>query len=436
MTGAATRASPPAPLVNASTWALMLTGRVLDEQEPGIVGHLKAAVRRLGEPVIRAAVARAMKEMGRQFVLGETIKSAMDNARKLEADGYTYSYDMLGEAAKTAADARRYDKAYSDAIKAIAGACRSDDIRANPGISVKLSALHPRYEVAQEARVMVELVPVVRKLALQAAKARMGFNIDAEEADRLTLSLKVIEAVLADPALKGWDGFGIVVQAYGRRAGAVIDWLYALSQRLDRRIMVRLVKGAYWDAEVKRAQVLGLTDFPVFTRKDSTDVSYIANAKKLLGMTDRIYPQFATHNAHTVAAVLDMAGGQPYEFQRLHGMGERLHDIVHRDARHPLPHLRPRRRAPRPARLPRPPPAGERREQQLRQPDRQRGCATGGGRRLPADSRRGNAGCPQSAHPARAGPVPAGTPEFARLRPDRRRHADPHRRRAWGGDGP
>jgi RHH-type transcriptional regulator, proline utilization regulon repressor / proline dehydrogenase / delta 1-pyrroline-5-carboxylate dehydrogenase len=319
------------PLVNASTWALMLTGRVLDEQEPGIVGHLKAAVRRLGEPVIRAAVARAMKEMGRQFVLGETIRSAMDNARKLESDGYTYSYDMLGEAAKTAADARRYDKAYSDAIKAIAGACKFDDIRANPGISVKLSALHPRYEVAQQARVMAELVPVVRKLALQAAKARMGFNIDAEEADRLTLSLKVIEAVLSDPALKGWDGFGVVVQAYGRRAGAVIDWLYALGQRLDRRIMVRLVKGAYWDAEVKRAQVLGLEDFPVFTRKDSTDVSFIANAKKLLGMTDRIYPQFATHNAHTVAAVLDMAGNRPYEFQRLHGMGERLHDIVHRD---------------------------------------------------------------------------------------------------------
>ncbi len=214
------------PLVNASTWALMLTGRVLDEQEPGIVGHLKAAVRRLGEPVIRAAVARAMKEMGRQFVLGETIRSAMDNARKLEADGYTYSYDMLGEAAKTADDARRYDRAYAGAIKAIAGACRSDDIRANPGISVKLSALHPRYEVAQEARVMAELVPVVRRLALQAAKARMGFNIDAEEADRLTLSLKVIGAVLADPALAGWDGFGVVVQAYGRRAGAVIDWLH------------------------------------------------------------------------------------------------------------------------------------------------------------------------------------------------------------------
>jgi RHH-type proline utilization regulon transcriptional repressor/proline dehydrogenase/delta 1-pyrroline-5-carboxylate dehydrogenase len=315
-------------LVNASTWALMLTGKVLDDQEPGIAGHLRGAIRRLGEPVIRRAVRQAMKEMGRQFVLGETINAAMERAAKMEAQGYTYSYDMLGEAAKTAEDAERYAVAYSKAIAAIARAAKSDDIRANPGISVKLSALHPRYEVAQEARVMDELVPVTRDLARQAARAKMGFNIDAEEADRLTLSLKVIEAVLADPELAGWNGFGVVVQAYGRRAGAVIDWLHALSVKLDRKIMVRLVKGAYWDAEIKRAQVLGLTDFPVFTRKEATDVSYIANAKKLLGMTDRIYPQFATHNAHTVAAILDMGRGQPFEFQRLHGMGERLHDIV------------------------------------------------------------------------------------------------------------
>jgi len=317
------------PLVNASTWALMLTGRVLDDREPGIVGHLRAALRRLGEPVIRAAVSRAMKEMGRQFVLGETIRDAMARARAAEAQGFTYSYDMLGEAAKTAADARRYADSYAAAIAAIAAACTSDDIRANPGISVKLSALHPRYEVAQETRVMAELVPVVAGLARQAAAAGMGFNIDAEESDRLTLSLRVAEAVLADPALAGWDGFGVVVQAYGRRAGAVIDWLHALATRLDRRIMVRLVKGAYWDSEIKRAQVLGLADFPVFTRKESTDVSYIANARRLFGKTDRIYPQFATHNAHTVCAILDMAGDRPFEFQRLHGMGERLHDIVH-----------------------------------------------------------------------------------------------------------
>jgi RHH-type proline utilization regulon transcriptional repressor/proline dehydrogenase/delta 1-pyrroline-5-carboxylate dehydrogenase len=320
------------PLVNASTWALLLTGKVLvEEKEPGVVGHLRAAVRRLGEPVIRKAVQRAMKEMGKQFVLGETIQSAMIRAQEMETQGYTYSYDMLGEAAKTAGDAVRYAKAYGMAIDAIASACDHEDIGTNPGISVKLSALHPRYEVAHEARVMAELVPVVRDLARKAARAKMGFNIDAEEADRLTLSLKVIEAVLSDPELKGWTGFGIVVQAYGRRAGAVLDWLYDLANRLDRKIMIRLVKGAYWDAEVKRAQVMGLADFPVFTRKEATDVSYIANARKLLGMTDRVYPQFATHNAHTVAAILDMAKpGQAYEFQRLHGMGERLHDIVHR----------------------------------------------------------------------------------------------------------
>ena len=320
-------------LVNASTWALMLTGKVLDDREPGVVGHLKAAVKRLGEPVIRGAVSRAMKEMGRNFVLGETIDLAMKRATELEGKGYTYSYDMLGEAARTEADARRYHLAYSKAITAIAAAAKGHDIRANPGISVKLSALHPRYEVAKRARVMAELVPRVRALAGLAKAAGLGFNIDAEEADRLALSLQVIEAVLGDPSLAGWNGFGVVVQAYGRRAGAVIDWLYGLATTLDRKIMVRLVKGAYWDGEVKRAQVLGLASFPVFTRKQATDASYLANARKLLDMSDRIYPQFATHNAHTVAAVLDLAktGGKDprsFEFQRLHGMGERLHDIV------------------------------------------------------------------------------------------------------------
>ncbi len=320
-------------LVNASTWALMLTGRVLEDREPGMAGHLRAAVRRLGEPVIRSAVARAMKEMGRQFVLGETIAAAMERAKATEAKGFTYSYDMLGEAARTAADASRYTQAYIRAIRAIAAACRSTDIRDNPGISVKLSALHPRYEVSKRDRVMAELVPRVRALSAQAKAAGLGFNIDAEEADRLALSLEVIEAALADPALAGWDGFGVVVQAYGRRAGPVLDWLYALACRLDRRIMVRLVKGAYWDSEVKRAQQLGLDSFPVFTRKAATDVSYIANARKLLGMTDRIYPQFATHNAHTVAAVLEMATDKrAFEFQRLHGMGERLHELVQAEA--------------------------------------------------------------------------------------------------------
>lgn len=317
------------PLVNASTWALMLTGKVLKEENPGVVGHLRNAVRRLGEPVIRTAVSRAMKEMGRQFVLGETITSAMKRAAGMEGKGYTYSYDMLGEAARTDDDATRYHLAYSRAITAIADACTSEDIRKNPGISVKLSALHPRYEVAQRDRVMQELVPRLRSLALLAKSARMGLNIDAEEADRLSLSMDVIETVLSEPALSGWDGFGVVVQAYSKRASHVLDYLYALSKRLDRKIMIRLVKGAYWDTEIKLAQVEGLANFPLFTNKAATDVSYIANAKKLLGMTDHIYPQFATHNAHTVAAILEMAEDRDsFEFQRLHGMGETLHDIV------------------------------------------------------------------------------------------------------------
>ncbi|MEQ9695830.1 bifunctional proline dehydrogenase/L-glutamate gamma-semialdehyde dehydrogenase PutA [Shimia sp. SDUM112013] len=316
-------------LVNASTWALLLTGKVLDDHEPGLIGTLRGAVKRLGEPVIRTAVGRAMKEMGRQFVLGETITNAMKRAADMEKRGYTYSYDMLGEAAKTDADAMRYHLAYSRAITAIAAACTHDDIRKNPGISVKLSALHPRYEVAQRARVMDELVPRLRSLALLAKSAGMGLNIDAEEADRLSLSMDVIETVLAEPALAGWDGFGVVVQAYGKRAGPTLDFLYNLATRLDRRLMVRLVKGAYWDTEIKNAQVLGVDGFPVFTTKPATDISYLANARKLLGMTDRIYPQFATHNAHTVAAILDMADNpETYEFQRLHGMGEALHDIV------------------------------------------------------------------------------------------------------------
>ncbi|MEX0283521.1 MAG: bifunctional proline dehydrogenase/L-glutamate gamma-semialdehyde dehydrogenase PutA, partial [Paracoccaceae bacterium] len=315
-------------LVNASTWALMLTGKVLDEDKASPASALRGAIKRLGEPVIRTAVGRAMKEMGRQFVLGETIRSAMDRASGMEAKGYTYSYDMLGEAARTEADAARYHLSYSRAIAAIADACTHDDIRANPGISVKLSALHPRYELAQEDRVMDELMPRLRALCLLAKAAGMGLNVDAEEADRLSLSLQVIEAVMAEPALAGWDGLGIVVQAYGPRAGIVLDTLYDMAERHDRKLMVRLVKGAYWDTEIKRAQVEGVEGFPVFTRKSATDISYISNARKLLGMTDRIYPQLATHNAHTVSAILHMAGTQPFEFQRLHGMGETLHQIV------------------------------------------------------------------------------------------------------------
>jgi len=319
-------------LVNASTWALMLTGKVVSRSDRGLAGVLHEAVKRLGEPVIRTAVGQAMKELGRAFVLGREIGEAMRRAEGMEAKGYTYSYDMLGEAARTDADARRYHMAYTGAIAAISRACTSDDIRENPGISVKLSALHPRYEAPQAARMMDTLVARTRSLAMLSRSANMGFNIDAEEQDRLDLSLDVIEAVLSDPALAGWDGFGVVVQAYGPRAAPVIDWLYGLAERLDRKIMVRLVKGAYWDTEVKHAQEQGLDGFPVFTAKRNTDVSYIACARKLLGMTDRIYPQFATHNAHSVAAVLAMAGNAPFEFQRLHGMGERLHQVVKDEA--------------------------------------------------------------------------------------------------------
>ena len=320
-------------LVNAGTWALMLTGRVLDDEGQGVSGTLRGVMKRLGEPVIRTAVNRAMREMGRQFVLGQSIESAMKRARGYEKIGYTYSYDMLGEAARTAEDAERYQTAYRDAIIAIAAAANADDSRSNPGISIKLSALHPRYELAQRERVLDEVCPRLRELAHLAAQNGLGLNIDAEEADRLALSLEVVEVVLSDPALANWDGFGLVVQAYGQRAADVVDWIHQKAVDLDRRMTLRLVKGAYWDTEVKRAQVLGLDEFPVFTRKAASDVSYIAVSRKLLGMTDRIYPQFATHNAHTVAAVLDMAreagvSADQYEFQRLHGMGERLHEIV------------------------------------------------------------------------------------------------------------
>ncbi|MDO9597238.1 MAG: bifunctional proline dehydrogenase/L-glutamate gamma-semialdehyde dehydrogenase PutA [Azoarcus sp.] len=316
-------------MVNASTWALMLTGKVLDDDPKGPVRALRGLVRRMGEPLVRAAVGQSMKILGRQFVLGQTIAEGLKNARELEKQGYTYSYDMLGEAARTDEDAVRYHAAYAKAIAAIAKQA-TGDVRSSPGISVKLSALHPRYEYTHRATVMAELVPRALELAKQAAKANIGFNIDAEEQDRLDLSLDVIEALLSDPGLAGWDGFGIVVQAYGRRAAPVIEALYDLAERLDRKIMVRLVKGAYWDSEIKLAQELGVNTFPVFTRKLNTDVSYMACAQMLLDRRDRIYPQFATHNAHTCAAVAAMAGNDKdsFEFQRLHGMGESLHQIV------------------------------------------------------------------------------------------------------------
>lgn len=320
-------------LVNSSTWALMLTGKlIVPSNDKGITSTLRSLVKRLGEPVIRVAVGQAMTELGRQFVLGRNINEATKRAGKMEERGYAYSYDMLGEAARTEKDAKAYFDHYSKAISLLTPLCTHELIADNPGISVKLSALHPRYEFAKQERVMAELVERTRLLARQAANANMGFNIDAEEADRLDLSLDVIEAVLQDPELAGWQGFGVVVQAFGQRTSFVIDWLYNLATRLDRRIMVRLVKGAYWDAEIKRAQTLGLDGFPVYTRKVHSDISYLCCAEQLLNMTDRIYPQFATHNAHSIAAVLTLAQDKhrdSFEFQRLHGMGESLHDMVH-----------------------------------------------------------------------------------------------------------
>ncbi len=319
------------PFVNASSWALMLTGKVLSEDDgDSVADQLHSLIRRLGEPVVRAAVARAMREMGKQFVLGRTIEEAVKRGKRRRDQGYTHSFDMLGEAARTEQDALRYLGAYSAAIAYLARQSNKASVRENPGISVKLSALYPRYELTHREAVLEHLAPRLLGLCQQAARAGIGLNIDAEEADRLDLSLDVIADVLPDPALAGWDGFGVVVQAYGQRAPHVLDWLHALAERHDRRIMVRLVKGAYWDTEIKRAQTLGLDGFPVFTRKAATDVSYIACARKLLAMRGRVYPQFATHNAHTAAAILHMAGEDrtSFEFQRLHGMGEALHDQI------------------------------------------------------------------------------------------------------------
>ncbi len=325
--------------VNASAWGLLLTGKVVnynDEDNPRQFGLLKKTMGRLGEPVIRASVRYAMQIMGTQFVMGTTIHKALERARGPETRGYRYSYDMLGEAACTAADAQRYFDSYLSAIEAIgaAGAGRGPEV--SPGISVKLSAIHPRYEFAQRERVMAELVPRLKTLALAAKRHDIGFTVDAEEADRLMLSLDIIEAVFTDPDLGDWQGFGIAVQAYQKRSLFVIEWLRDLSLRVGRRMMVRLVKGAYWDTEIKLAQVEGLDGYPVFSRKASTDVSYQACAARLLAYRDSLYPQFATHNAYTVATILELDSERTgYEFQRLHGMGETLYDQVVADEKVP-----------------------------------------------------------------------------------------------------
>ncbi|APR53846.1 trifunctional transcriptional regulator/proline dehydrogenase/L-glutamate gamma-semialdehyde dehydrogenase [Sphingomonas koreensis] len=319
--------------VNAATWGLVVTGKLTGSvNDAGLGAALTRLIARAGEPVIRRGVDMAMRMMGEQFVTGETIAEALKRARTLEARGFQYSYDMLGEAATTMADADRYYRDYENAVRAIGEASAGRGVVGGPGISIKLSALHPRYARAQAGRVMDELLPKVKALAVLARGYDIGFNIDAEEADRLELSLDLLESLALDPDLKGWDGLGFVVQAYGKRCPFVIDWIVDLAQRADRRIMVRLVKGAYWDAEIKRAQVDGLPDFPVYTRKVYTDVAYIACARKLLANRDRIFPQFATHNAQTLATIYQMAGPDfsvgDYEFQCLHGMGEPLYDEV------------------------------------------------------------------------------------------------------------
>jgi RHH-type proline utilization regulon transcriptional repressor/proline dehydrogenase/delta 1-pyrroline-5-carboxylate dehydrogenase len=316
-------------LVNASAWALGVSARVIQpgETPQGTIGRL---AKRLGAPAVRAATRQAMRLMGSHFVLGETIEAALERVHAPTAS--RYSFDMLGEGARTAEDAQRYFNSYAAAIDAIGRSAGGRPLPERPGISVKLSALHPRFEAVSQGRVMKELVPRLIELARQARRFDLNFTVDAEEADRLELSLDVIAAAFADTSLQGWDGFGLAIQAYQKRAADVIAWIDALARAHARRMMVRLVKGAYWDTEVKRAQERGLDGYPVFTRKAMTDLNYVDCAQRLLGLRPHIFPQFATHNALTVATVLELAGGESgFEFQRLHGMGEALYTRLSED---------------------------------------------------------------------------------------------------------
>jgi len=319
--------------VNASSWGLLVTGKMVNYSDRDLheqFGVLKRTVGRLGEPVIRRSVQFAMKIMGKQFVMGRTIAEAVERAIETEKKGYVYSYDMLGEGARTMADADTYFHSYMMAIEAIGNASEGLDHIKSPGISVKLSAIHPRYEFTHRKRVMNELVPKLKKLVLAAREYNIGFTIDAEESDRLDISLDIIEVIFTDPDLDGWNGFGVAVQAYLKRAFYVVEWLRELTLRVNRKMMVRLVKGAYWDSEIKESQKDGMSEYPVFTRKAASDVCYKACALKLMEYRDSIYPQFATHNAYTAATILEMADGcfDNFEFQRLHGMGESLYDQI------------------------------------------------------------------------------------------------------------
>ena len=326
-------------LVNASAWALGMSARVIQpgETPQGTIGRL---TKRLGAPAVRAATRQAMRLMGNHFVLGETIEAALSRAQPHASRHERYSFDMLGEGARTAEDAARYINSYAGAIEAIGRAADERSLLARPGISVKLSALHPRFEAVSRERVIAELVPRLIELARQAKALDLNFVVDAEEADRLELSLDVISAAFRDPSLAGWDGFGLAIQAYQKRASDVIDYVDGLARSFGRKMIVRLVKGAYWDTEIKRAQERGLDGYPVFTRKAMTDLNYVACAQQLLALRPRIFPQFATHNALTVGTILELAKGEAsgFEFQRLHGMGEALYaklgedhpDIAHR----------------------------------------------------------------------------------------------------------
>jgi RHH-type transcriptional regulator, proline utilization regulon repressor / proline dehydrogenase / delta 1-pyrroline-5-carboxylate dehydrogenase len=324
--------------VNASTWGLMLTGQIVklkDTRGGAVSNALKRMVLRSGEPVIRQALRQAMKVMGDQFVLGTTIKEALSRARPLEAKGYRFSYDMLGEGARTKADADHYYERYVAALEAVGKAAgvltstHADALMERPSLSVKLSAIHPRFESGKEVRLTVELLPKLIELAKLARARNIGLTIDAEEQDRLDLTLGIFGAVFCDPALDNWAGLGLAVQAYGKRAIPTLRWLRRLAERSGKRIPVRLVKGAYWDSEIKWAQERGLSDYPVFTKKLHTDVSYLACMRLLLSDGQSFYPQFATHNAHTVAAAYAAGGTAAFEFQRLHGMGEALYaDVV------------------------------------------------------------------------------------------------------------
>src|SRR5689334_2935330 len=328
-------------LVNASTWGLMLTGRIVRPPEDAATdpaGFVRRMVREAGEPVIRAAMMQAMRIMGEQFVMGRTIKEAIKRGQRSikKGEAGSHSYDMLGEGARTMGDAQRYWQSYADAIGEVGAAKTGSSPETADGISVKLSALHPAYRAVQATRIHSELYPQVLELAKKAAAANINFTLDAEEADRLVLSLELLDRLARESELGKWTGLGLAVQAYQKRAEDVIGWVGQLSRTANRRLMVRLVKGAYWDSEVKRAQVEGQSDYPVYTTKQATDVSYLTCANALFGEGPSFYPQFATHNAHSLAAIELMArraSRSDFEFQRLHGMGNALYKAAGRERR-------------------------------------------------------------------------------------------------------